>query len=216
MAAGARERTRDAERSREGLLVAAERLFAERGYEGASLSDIAAEAGLSRGTPNYFFGSKQALYLEVIERAFSAREAATRTAFAPVYAWCQGDGDLDALRKALTGAASDYMSFLVQRPEFAKLVMHEELLGGGSIHERRSKSTAMEDAFASLRRVGRRRGLRQFAVADAILLFVALTFAPMSLSHTLMRAVNRDLAKPAGRRAQVKLAVDQLMFLLAA
>lgn len=73
----------------------------------------------------------------------------------------------------------------------------------------------MHDAFTALRRQGRRRGLSNFKVDDVILLFVGLTFTPASYSHTLMRAVERDLVRPAARRRQVELAVDQLMHLLA-
>ncbi|MDP9362946.1 MAG: TetR/AcrR family transcriptional regulator, partial [Chloroflexota bacterium] len=65
-------RTRDADRSREAILDAAEALFAERGYEGASLQEIGRAAGVSRGTPGYFFGSKERLYQAVLERAFAA------------------------------------------------------------------------------------------------------------------------------------------------
>jgi AcrR family transcriptional regulator len=209
------EKIRDAERSREAILAAAERFFADRGYEGASLNEIATGAGLSRGAPSYFFGSKQQLYLQVIERTFAARERATRAAFAPVHLWCESGGDLDELRSALTTAAEDYMAFLARRPAFVKLIMREELTGGASIRRRRTRSTAMQDAFAALRGAGIRHGLRPFEVDDAVLLFVALTFAPMSYSNTLMRAVKRDLGRPAARRRQVDLTVAQLMRLLA-
>jgi AcrR family transcriptional regulator len=216
MSARVAERIRDAERSREAILEAAERLFAERGYDGSSLGDIASAAGLSRGTPSYFFGSKEQLYLDVLDRAFAARQQATRAAFEPVHEWCDGAAGLDALRRALSEAADDYLRFLASHPSFARLVMQEELGGGVRMQCRAVASTAIEDAFGALRRRGRRRGLRPFRVADAVLVFVALTFAPISYRNTLMRAVDRDLERPAARREQVRLVVDQLMHLITA
>ena len=44
-----RERERNADRSRELILDAAEKLFADRGYEATSLQDVGTEAGVSRG-----------------------------------------------------------------------------------------------------------------------------------------------------------------------
>src|SRR5438445_889041 len=85
----ARPRIRDADRSRRAILDAAETLFAERGFEAVSLQQIGDAAGLSRGTPNYFFGSKQDLYVTVLERVFADREEATARAFEPVRAWCE-------------------------------------------------------------------------------------------------------------------------------
>ena len=67
----ARERVRDAERTRELILDAAERLFAEKGYEESSLADVGSAAGVSRATPGYFFGSKAELHRAVIERCFA-------------------------------------------------------------------------------------------------------------------------------------------------
>jgi TetR/AcrR family transcriptional regulator len=215
VAARAPDKLRDAERSREAILAAAERFFADHGYEGASLNDIAAEAGLSRGTPSYFFGSKEQLYGEVIERTFAAREAATRAAFEPVHAWASGGGGLGELRAALIAAAEGYMAFLTKRPSFVKLVMREELAGGRSMRRERRRGTAMEDAFTAVHAVGRSRGLRPFSVDEAVLLFIALTFAPLSYSNTWMRAAGRDLKKRAGREQQARLAVAQLMDLLA-
>ncbi len=62
-------RQRDAARSRAAILDAAEALFAERGFEAVTLAQIGAAAGVSRGTPGYFFGTKEALYRLVVERA---------------------------------------------------------------------------------------------------------------------------------------------------
>lgn len=214
MAARSAPKLRDAERSREAILVAAQTLFAARGYEAASLNDIGAAAGLSRGTPSYFFGSKEQLYLEVLERAFGSRHEATRAAFEPVFAWCDGAAGADALRDALTAAAHGYMEFLASEPTFAGLVLREELGRGRRIRTLAGTSTAMQDAFAALRRAGRRRGLRSFEVEDAVFLFVALTFTPFSHQNTFMRALDRDLSRPADRRRHVALAVDQLMHLL--
>ena len=216
MATRTPEKIRDAERSREAILAAAERSFVDHGYDGATLNDIAAAAGLSRGAPSYFFGSKDELYREVIERTFAAREEATRAAFAPVHAWCDSDGGLRQLRRALTSATDGYIGFLAKRPSFVRLVMHEELVGGASVRARRGRSTAMQDAFEAVRDAGGARGVRSFAPEDAVLVFIALTFAPLSYSNTWMRAAGRDVRRRADREYQVELAVKQLMHLLTA
>lgn len=41
-------------------------MFSERGYDGATLQDIAARADLSRPAINHYFSSKRALYQEVL------------------------------------------------------------------------------------------------------------------------------------------------------
>lgn len=52
---------RDARETKERLLDAAERLFAERGFEGTSLRALTQAAGTSLSAANYHFGSKEAL-----------------------------------------------------------------------------------------------------------------------------------------------------------
>jgi TetR/AcrR family transcriptional regulator len=215
MPARGAEKVRDAERSREAILAAAERLFAERGYDAASLQDIGAAAGLSRGTPSYFFGSKDRLHLDVLRRAFDRRHEATSAAFAPVRAWAEpGGGGAGELREALAAAADGYMAYLAGDPAFVRLVMREELAGGRHLRALGGTSTAMEDAFAAVRDVATERGLREFAVADAVFLFVALTYVPFAYGSTFMRSLGRDLARPAERRRHRDLAVDHLMALL--
>jgi AcrR family transcriptional regulator len=216
MATATREKLRDAARSRGAILLAAERLFAERGYDGASLSEIGAAAGLSRGAPGYLFGSKQRLYAEVLAAVFGRRQAATERAFAPVFAWCDDDGgDRAALRAALEQAAAGYMRYLVEHPSFVALVQREELAGGERLRTASRSSTAMADAFAAVRRAGARRGVVRFRVEEAVLVFVALTFAPFSYRNTLGRAVGRDTTSLRGRRQQAMLVGEQLVHLLA-
>lgn len=54
--------------TRVAVLDAAERLFAARGIEGASVRDITAAAGANLGAINYHFGSKDRLVMEVFAR----------------------------------------------------------------------------------------------------------------------------------------------------
>ena len=68
------ERQRDAERSRQALLDAALDEFAEHGYAGARVADIARRAGVNKQLINYYFGSKEGLYLAV-QQAWLDREA---------------------------------------------------------------------------------------------------------------------------------------------
>ena len=68
--AGARpKRKRDAAATREAILEAATRRFATHGYERAGAREIAADVGVNAALVNRYFGSKQGLFAEVIERA---------------------------------------------------------------------------------------------------------------------------------------------------
>ena len=209
----ARPRTRDADRSRTAILDAAETLFAQRGFDSVSLQEIGDAAGLSRGTPNYFFGSKQDLYVAVLERVFADREEATKLAFAPVRAWCESTRP-GPLREPLTRAIGGYMSFLLARPAFVRLIVHEELRGGEGLRKAKREAGAMREALAAVRAVARDRSLRRFDVDDALLVLVSLTFSPLSQQSTFMAALDRDLADAAVRRRHVRLVVQQMLQLL--
>lgn len=53
--------------TREKLLAAAESVFAEKGYDGAKISDIAEEAGCSVGAVYFRFKDKDALFFAIAE-----------------------------------------------------------------------------------------------------------------------------------------------------
>lgn len=70
---GPRPRRDRREQTRTALLAAAERLWAERGIHGASLDDIAAAAGLTKGAVYSNFAGKTDLLLALMERITSDR-----------------------------------------------------------------------------------------------------------------------------------------------
>ncbi|MGN6179624.1 MAG: TetR/AcrR family transcriptional regulator [Mucilaginibacter sp.] len=54
------------------ILDVAERVFSELGYDGASTRTISGEAGVNMAMLNYYFGSKEGLFLAVFNRKISS------------------------------------------------------------------------------------------------------------------------------------------------
>jgi AcrR family transcriptional regulator len=73
------------------ILDAAERVFAEYGYEGASTRQISGEAGVNMAMLNYYFGSKEGVFLAIFERRIST--------FQTVLLGISGDGSINAWEK---------------------------------------------------------------------------------------------------------------------
>ncbi len=61
-------RSRDSEATRCAALDAAQRLFAEKGFAGVSMREIASVSGISQSLIYYHFGNKEGLYSAVKER----------------------------------------------------------------------------------------------------------------------------------------------------
>jgi AcrR family transcriptional regulator len=70
------ELQRDAERTRSELLAVATEVFAESGYSGARVDEIAERTRTTKRMIYYYFGGKEQLYLAVLEDAYRGiREA---------------------------------------------------------------------------------------------------------------------------------------------
>lgn len=63
-------RSRDPERTKEEILVVATQEFAERGFAGARVDEIASQTRTTKRMIYYYYGSKERLYLAALERAY--------------------------------------------------------------------------------------------------------------------------------------------------
>jgi AcrR family transcriptional regulator len=180
------ERVRNPERSRAAILDAAERLFATQGYDATSLNQVGAVAGVSRGTPGYFFGSKSDLYQAVLNRCFAEVREAVRAGRARALASSESPDTI------LAGAVSDYFDFLAARPNFIRLI-EREALNDGRLPEGLSHLSAGQEALAA---ISAELGLDDSPSGDAahlLLSIISLCWFPLIHARTVAPAVGVGL-----------------------
>src|SRR5262252_1876019 len=97
--------------TRAEIVAAAERHFAERGFEATRLDDIAAEVGIRRAAIFYYFRDKQELYAAVLDEVFGDWTAALPTAGSPA----------ERLETSLVG----WIDYVARRPSVARLILRE-------------------------------------------------------------------------------------------
>ena len=110
---------RDPGSTREAILDAAQTLFAERGYAGASLGDIAKNVGIAKPSLLHHFPTKDELYTSVFERVMAAWFVKVEEALdGPWEGWTQFDHVLSA-----------GFEFFAENPDLVRLVRREALDG---------------------------------------------------------------------------------------
>ncbi|MFT4231989.1 MAG: TetR/AcrR family transcriptional regulator [Leucobacter sp.] len=143
---------RDAERTRAELLAEATIAFAETGYAGTGVDEIARRSSSTKRMIYYYFGSKEQLYLAVLENAYRGiREAEQRL---------QVDGlePVEALRRLAEITYDHHLA----HDEFIRLVAIENIHRGrfigqlGSLRDLNAPALSLLDG---LLRTGRERGL---------------------------------------------------------
>lgn len=199
------DRERKAARTREAILDAAERLFAEQGYEATSLNQVGGAAGVSRGTPGYFYGSKPDLYRAVLERCFNEVRHAVRAGRERALA----SGESPEV--VLEGAVSDYFDFIVARPHFVRLLEREALTAAGVLPEASVEVQVGREALTAL---AVELGLDPSPSGDAaqlLLSIVALCWFPLVHAGTIAPALGVSLASAAALAQRKRHVVDLVL-----
>ena len=126
-------------RTREALLDAARRVFAERGYGPASVEEIARTAGVSVGSVYVHFASKEALFTALVEAQTSADVSA-------VAAVVHDDPDqtFAALDRLVGDIADSREEALLDAEIWLYAVRHPEFVGRLAEHEVRLARFASE------------------------------------------------------------------------
>ena len=104
----------------ERILSAAEQLFASQGFEAASMSAIAQQAGVSKANIFYHFATKRELYLAVLAQA--CQESSTM-----LLDMAATPGDLE---QKLGRYARQHLSSILEHEQFSRLILRELLENG--------------------------------------------------------------------------------------
>jgi AcrR family transcriptional regulator len=174
--------------NRAGIVAAAIDEFAARGFKGASMDAIAARTNTTRALINYYFGSKEKLYITVLEHVYGEiREAEGRLDLDHL-------PPVDAVRRIVEFTYGYYLT----HEGFVRLVVAENQARGRHLRKSRMMRTLNRPIIDRLARViargqaeGRfRPGVDPVEIHKSI---AALGMFNVTNSHTFGAIFQRDM-----------------------
>jgi AcrR family transcriptional regulator len=200
------EPLRDAERTQQAILAAAEAEFASKGLAGARVDIIAEQAGANKRMLYYYFGSKEDLYVAVLERAYGAMRAVERELNLT---------DLEPL-EAIKRLVEFKFDYYVEHPSIIPLLAGENLLGAKFLKRSRrlrDMHISLVDVIGKVLAAGEAKGVVRPGI-DPLHLYVsisALSYFYFSNTATLSAAFGRPLSSREEQIARRQHSVDVTM-----
>ena len=181
-------RPRNADRSQKDILDAALAEFADYGLGGARMDRIAERAGVNKRLIYYYFGSKEDLFLAVLERAYEVIRGEERK-----LSMSEVD-PIEAIRRLIAFTWNYYLA----HPEFLTLLNSENL--HRARHLKRSAGIASMNSplvqmLAEVLERGHKAGIFRAGV-DPVQLYISiagLAYFYLGNCHTLSAVFARDL-----------------------
>jgi AcrR family transcriptional regulator len=185
-------RTNDPERTMADIIEVATHEFSEKGLAGARIDVIAEAMRTSKRMIYYYFGSKEGLYIRVLEEAYR-RIRAIETGL-----HLEDLAPEDALRK-LVGFTVDYQ---LANPDFIRLVMTENIHRGEFLAQSKAIQKLNVPAIDAVREVYQRgvvAGVFRAGIdpVDLHMSISALSFFNTANRHTFALIFKRDMDSPA-------------------
>jgi AcrR family transcriptional regulator len=160
------------------IIAEATRLFAERGYEGASMGDLAERVGLRKASLFHHFASKDVLYATVLGQLL---EGVQRAVVAASMSEGSFEQRLDALSDALT-------TTLGASPYAARLLVRE-VMDWGPVVRGGLGRTIQDVLVGSLEfaKAGQREGVfnSQLDATQAIVSIIGIHFMPFAIGDLI-------------------------------
>ncbi|MBE2315916.1 TetR family transcriptional regulator [Solirubrobacter sp. CPCC 204708] len=186
MAATQPERSRDRDRTQGEILEVATREFAEHGYSGARVDEIAERTRTTKRMLYYYFGSKEGLFVAVLEQAYAAIRAAEQTV------------DVDHLDPVAAIRALAELTFdhHEAHPDFIRLVSIENIHRGEHMAESLAAINAPAvERIERILRAGREAGVFRADVdaVDLHMLISSYCVFRVANRHTWQALFDRDL-----------------------
>jgi TetR/AcrR family transcriptional regulator len=189
MAASPAKITRNPEASRARILDAARIEFVSNGLNGARVDRIAEQSGVNKNLIYHYFGSKDRLYLAVLERIYADMRAH------------QQDEDLRDLPpvEGMKRLVSNTFDHFVATPDLTRLMSIENIHYGQNLKSSQSIKPlyrGLLDTIQILLKRGQAEGVFRGNV-DAVDLYLSisgLAYFFLSNQHTLSWLLDRDLA----------------------
>jgi AcrR family transcriptional regulator len=205
------DRQRNAERTRTEILDVATTEFARLGYAGARVDEIAALTTTTKRMIYYYFGSKEQLYIAVLERAFEA--------FRPQLLAPEGTSS-DPLA-LVRGFAEHTFDQHMQHPELTRLLTIENIHEGRHIANSEQYRSIGQPAFELLDQAlaeGVRQGIIRPGVDARDVFMIVYSFCTFRISNrfTFQQFSGRDLLEPSTHEHQRRMLTDLVLSYLAA
>jgi TetR/AcrR family transcriptional regulator len=203
---GKKPQRRNPEATRNKLLVAARREFADSGLAGARVDEIAARAGVNKQLVYHYFGDKDALYLAVLERVYEEIRSHERELN------LEGLPPERAIRKLIESS----FDHLATHPDFILLLNDENRAGARHVRASR-KLEAMHSPLVSMVSKILSEGVRTGAFRKGInpvhlyISIAGLSYFFFSNTPTLSAIFGKDLSGAAAKRARRRHVVDLVL-----
>jgi AcrR family transcriptional regulator len=204
--ANGRRPGRDSERTQAAILAAATHEFARHGLGGARVDRIAARAKTNKRMLYYYFGSKDALFLAVLENTYaSIRNAEMRLSMLDV-----------PPPEGIARLVRFTWDYYLAHPEFLTLLNSENLHRARHLRQSRGVQQMNSPLIETLGTVlarGSEQGLFRRNV-DPLQLYIsiaALSYFYLGNNHTLSAVFGRNLATPDSRQERLAHMTDVIL-----